>query len=491
MKFVKNLSLLLTLILFVASCSDSDKFVFTHKVMVNDGIDFVSVGNDGRSVELAINSQEDCSILADADWFTVDQTKIKNGKSTLTLTLSENKGAPRHDDITFQSEGFTQTLVVQQNAANTTYEDATHNIYATFGTMPSLYLGLHMLLDEKPCLFFYHRTQTFDATQFPAHVTSLTFEGSSNPILDASVEMKKQILEINRKDPDAIFAFYVDDFRSSLGYNWFVGQGIDSSRVKVTLLTDGAGSYNEFYKAFGDAATGEANWGKYENQVKDLSWDNHNIFHTKDSDNAYNYQLPYAMSTLDNYRYVLQAADLLETNSTFVQGKLENEMHTVDYPPVNMLKQLTPAQLDQFHRMTKFDSKTIKAMFDENDRDNLIIISTNPSSSIMPQVLKTIDTYSKQYDMFMSVHPADPDVDKLKELEAQGKVKIFPQGLPFEVLLWTFMDDIQAMGGSQSTVFITAPVEKVKFMYADSAEGMVKPLDKMFKGQEGINWMGK
>ena len=109
----------------------------------------------------------------------------------------------------------------------------------------------------------------------------------------------------------------------------------------------------------------------------------------------------------------------------------------------------------------------------------------------MPYILQTIEQYTGKYDIFMSIHPADPDSDMLVKLEEQGKLKLFPKGLPFEVLLWSFMDDIHAIGGAQSTVFLTLPVDKVKFMYAQSAEGMIKPLDKMFKGQEGINWMIK
>ena len=49
-----------------------------------------------------------------------------------------------------------------------------------------------------------------------------------------------------------------------------VAQGIDSARVKVTMLSDGTGTYNNFYNYFGDPATAEQNWENYAAQVEAL-----------------------------------------------------------------------------------------------------------------------------------------------------------------------------------------------------------------------------
>ena len=72
-----------------------------------------------------------------------------------------------------------------------------------------------------------------------------------------SEAMKRRILEINAEDPTAVFGLWVDDLRCRLGYDWFVAQGIDSARVKVTMLSDGTATYNNFHNYFGDAATAE------------------------------------------------------------------------------------------------------------------------------------------------------------------------------------------------------------------------------------------
>ncbi|MBP6064548.1 BACON domain-containing carbohydrate-binding protein [Bacteroides sp.] len=498
MKIVQNLKL--TFLLFVTfvfstSCENQNDFHFTHKVMVNSGVNFISTGSIGRTIKLNINSQEDCEITANAEWFSLDKTFIPKGKSTLTLQLTENEGEPRHADINFSSTAFSQLLTVQQNAANTTFEDVTHNFYATFGTMPSLYTGLQLLTEEKPSYFFFERTNTYDTNMFPTHAQYIS-TGANEVQNKMRDKMKKLILEINRTQPDAIFGLITDDLRARLSYDWFVAQGIDSSRVKTSLITDGTGSYAIFNNNLGNLDTGETNWRIYENEVNSLEWD---TYETTKATSISAFALPEFeshhwspyMSTLPGYRYILQNASLLETNSAFVQEKLNKEMNTVSLPPVEILNKLSKDKQNQFRKMAKFDSETIREMFDESEKENLIIISTNPSSSIMPYILQTIEQYTGKYDIFMSIHPADPDSDMLVKLEEQGKLKLFPKGLPFEVLLWSFMDDIHAIGGAQSTVFLTLPVDKVKFMYAQSAEGMIKPLDKMFKGQEGINWMIK
>ena len=84
--------------------------------------------------------------------------------------------------------------------------------------------------------------------------------------------MKRRVLEINKADPTAVFSLYVDDLRCRLGYDWFVAQGIDSARVKVSLLSDGTATYNNFYNYFGDPATAQQNWETYAAEVEALDW---------------------------------------------------------------------------------------------------------------------------------------------------------------------------------------------------------------------------
>lgn len=485
--------LLITASFVMSSCEDdSDKFPQYKVAIVNSGVDFVSVDHHRKTLELIVDAKSDCSISTEATWFSVDQNRLSKGKHILVLEILKNDGVARHDVIELQSGENTQTLVVQQNRANTTYDDVTHNFYVTFGTMPSLYAGLQLLKNDKtPSYFYFGRSNTYTTDQFPSHAVYIATGNDGASIDKAKKELKETILKINKENPDAIFGLTVDDLRSRVGYDWFVAQGIDSSRVKVTLVSDGSGSYNEFYNFYGDPSTAQSTWEKYEQEVNSLEWNAFEATKINHKDvGVDSYEWMAYMSTLPNYRYFLQDADLLETESPFMLDKMK-EMNTVSIAPNEILEGLSNDKKELFHKMAKFDAQTIRSMFDESPKENLIIISTNPSSNIIDYVNETIKLYSEEYDIFMSVHPADGTSELLDKLQEEGRVKLFPKGLPFEVLLWSFMDDIHAIGGAQSTVFLTVPPQKVKFMYAKSAKDMVKPLNKLMAGQTHINWMAK
>lgn len=66
---------------------------------------------------------------------------------------------------------------------------------------------------------------------------------------------------------------------------------------------------------------------------------------------------------------------------------------------------------------------------------------------------------------------------------------LLPGQMPFEIFVWSLMDKIDMIGGYSSTVYLTVPVEKVKFIFGvSSADIMIKPLNILFKDAE-IEWM--
>lgn len=121
--------------------------------------------------------------------------------------------------------------------------------------MPTLYAGIHLLSHDKPSYVFYSRSRTFDPAEFPgrAEVTTAADRtaDATRPKWKQGARNERRILEINSADPTAVFGLYVDDLRCRIGYDWFVAQGIDSARVKVSMLSDGTGTYNNFYNYFG------------------------------------------------------------------------------------------------------------------------------------------------------------------------------------------------------------------------------------------------
>ena len=152
-------------------------------------------------------------------------------------------------------------------------ESDEYAFYVTFGTMPTLYAGLYLLDNEMPSYVFFERTQTFDTSHYPDYAEICPYMGGDNKTQEKMKEwMMNTIRTIDQKNPDARFHLYVDDLRSPLSYDWFVAQGIDLSRLKVHLLSDGTGTYNEFYSAFAASGTGRENWEKYVAEINSLAW---------------------------------------------------------------------------------------------------------------------------------------------------------------------------------------------------------------------------
>lgn len=192
-----------------------------------------------------------------------------------------------------------------------------------------------MLSHDKPSYFYYTRSRTFDPDKFPPHVKVTTAADRTSDATEAEKdamcrEMKRRVLEINKADPTAVFSLYVDDLRCRLGYDWFVAQGIDSARVKVSLLSDGTATYNNFYNYFGDPATAQQNWDAYAAEVEALDWNHGGRYpETRAEFELESWTWPYYLATRPGYRLVMQNGSLLESSCPFITDKLR-EMQIED-----------------------------------------------------------------------------------------------------------------------------------------------------------------
>ena len=277
MKRLFSALLCLALIAGSAACSDDET---TRPVLVvNAGESFLSLDALARAGKISVTSSLPWCVTAAAGdkWFTLSATEGPAGYSEIEVTFDRNEGPARSAQLAFASEDLIVPLVVSQSAPKDGYDAPDYYFYAGFGTMPALYAGLHVLSHDKPSYFYYTRSRTFDPDKFPPHVKVTTAADRTSDATEAEKdamcrEMKRRVLEINKADPTAVFRLYVDVLRCRLGYDWFVAQGIDSARVKVSLLSDGTATYNNFYNYFGDPATAQQNWETYAAEVEALDW---------------------------------------------------------------------------------------------------------------------------------------------------------------------------------------------------------------------------
>ena len=333
MKRLFRLLLILGLAAGTWSCADDG----TPSVSINGGTDFLSLDHLARSGKITVNAPAPWSVTLapenygqdeKPDWLTLSAEEGPAGYSEIDVTFAENPGPARSASLLFSCDGKTLAFTVSQSAGGTGFDAPDYYFYISVGTMPTLYSGLHLLSHDKPSYVSYERASTFDAAEFPDRafvypVADPTGHATNEELRAMSEAMKRRILEINAEDPTAVFGLWVDDLRCRLGYDWFVAQGIDSARVKVTMLSDGTATYNNFHNYFGDAATAEQNWNDYAAEVEALDWNHGGRYpETRAPEEFASYTWPYYLSTRPDYRLMLQNSSLMESSCPFIADRL-------------------------------------------------------------------------------------------------------------------------------------------------------------------------
>lgn len=178
------------------------------------------------------------------------------------------------------------------------------------------------------------------------------------------------------------------------------------------MLSDGTGTYNNFYNYFGDAATAEQNWDTYAAEVEALDWNHGGRYpETRSLPEFESYTWPYYLSTRPDYRLVVQDGSLLESSCPFITEKL-GEMEIRKLQPYEMLSALPESARKRFYDMAGFDYDEFAALFDASPKKNLVIIGTSHGSEESARqqrdyVARIVEQYGEGYDIFFKPHPAD------------------------------------------------------------------------------------
>lgn len=496
MKTTFRLLLFALLLVGAGSCADNDNSV-PSPLRINDGATFLSLDGLSRSGQITVMALAPWHVVAKAsdDWFTLSPQSGPAGVTQIEVRLTENSGAARSTTLGFYCGDRFMPFGLSQGAQHVGFDDADYYFYMTLGTMPTLYAGLHLLSHDKPSYVYYGRARTFDPTLFPANATVLTASDQAANATDKDLDimqekMVRHIREINSVDPTAVFGLYVDDLRSRIGYDWFVGQGIDSARVKVSLLSDGTITYNNFYNYFGNEASAKQNWDTYAAEVESLNWNHGGQYPvTRAAVDIDSYTWPFYMSTLPDYRLVLQNASLLEASPAIDAER--NAMHLESIQPYEILTSLPAPAKEQFYRMAGFDYAKFAGLFDQSPKKNLIIIGTSHQGSSeseqlqLDYVRRIVEQYA-DYDIFFKPHPADTSSSGYEQ--TLPGLTLLPGQMPFEIFVWSLIDKVDLIGGYSSTVFLTVPIAKVGFIFAPDAETLVRPLNLLFRDAD-VEWI--
>ena len=61
--------------------------------------------------------------------------------------------------------------------------------------------------------------------------------------------------------------------------------------------------------------------------------------------------------------------------------------------------------------------------------------------------------------------------------------------MPFEIFVWSLLDEVNLIGGYPSTTFLSVPLDKVGFLFAADAASLPRPLNLLFSDAPNVEWM--
>ena len=61
--------------------------------------------------------------------------------------------------------------------------------------------------------------------------------------------------------------------------------------------------------------------------------------------------------------------------------------------------------------------------------------------------------------------------------------------MPFEIFVWSLPDEVKPHRRLSSTTFLSVPLDKVGFLFAADADGLVRPLNILFRDAASVEWI--
>lgn len=274
----------------------------------------------------------------------------------------------------------------------------TNVIYLTFGTLPTLYAGIHMFLHTKPTFMWFLRENTINLTALPTHVKMIGEPGRNN--FDNIYFVKDEVSKILETDADASFTLYTDDMQSArIFLTLLVSTGVKENNYQVRILSDGTGTYN-YYRMFFNTSVG---FDIFNNTISYLYNLYAKVLKTKDvevipDDNyafADLYNNMFALASFPFSELWLAYPDLLSSKDnrmTFARSVI----NVREVTPFFLFSCLSKANVSKFLNLFNFDKDYFDAILNNKKSDNqllnaistpVFVKETNPSASSTPQFI--------------------------------------------------------------------------------------------------------
>ncbi len=415
-------------------------------------------------------------------------------------------------------------------------DEHTYDFYLTLGTMPTLYATLNAYARQNPNTYMWFLRGNTISKEYSAdfiHYFS-TQSTDNNKSTVNWAEVRDKVKEIKAADPEAKFHLYCDDLRVAFIPHIFVYAGVEFEDLRVTLLSDGTGTYQLYNTQNDSLYNGLA-----------ATWEESLTLYREGRDNA-EFELPYAddyeqmtqlkylafyISTFANVDFWVQSPDYLTCTSTAV-NEARKDMNIVEKDPAEMYKSLPDAIRADYQKVVLanalVDSDTLNTLEDAvsyfdgklsgRDKELVLILGTNKKTldenkfyidatlayytpTVSAEDATKVLYKGKTYDitagaatvtvdgkdltigqlgvyLFFKGHPAHPADETLQGYFAEHGIEMLPHRTPVETLFWMY--DVKA-GGYESTSFLSCYKGQTEFLYEmPKNEAIIQMMDAGF-----------
>lgn len=328
-----------------------------------------------------------------------------------------------------------------------------YNIYLTFGTIPSLYSEISILLDKIPSCLFVRSSGDFNFNYLEKLDYVLNYYkfigGDQEYLNEGYKEVKNSLVEIKKKNENAKFNIYIDDSRVQFYIKPFIEAKALNDINNIIILSEGNITAQMFY---------QINDGYFEETA--AKW-NKLIKNYNDNDLSIIDNYSFWLSTKKNVKYLLPYYN--KFNCNIISKEKFNKMNLGDFTIEK-----------KFNKLSKADKKILYNykldVFDLKQKNLIIIGSYDLGSKDLTYILyknlidQILYDYS-DYKIFYKPHPIFPVFSnkKLEEYLKSRKIEIIAENVPLEMILWQY-DNI-VIGGFSSSINSLIELNRTKFIF--------------------------
>lgn len=381
-----------------------------------------------------------------------------------------------------------------------------YDIYCINATYPLFLVSMDMINNkDNEGFLWFSRYGTLDLEKIKEINPKLTFskylneETSKRDLNNVNEEAAEYVKEILKKDKNAYFKLYIDEFLYWYEYPIFEELGLTEDKYEVIMYSDGTLSYTakygimqenayDFYKREKERyenVLDESRKGKDKFDFEGLKYLQASEEGDKTEKLASEYDSNYILlATLrDNVSYYLQYPELI----TYQDDRVKEEMSKANLKQMSAIekyKNLSEENQKILNEMLYLNKEEMDKEYFNGENPKLVLTGANPfyeeyTKEEFENILQQVySEYGNQYQILYKPHPKAEPNEEQQQMLSKYNIKILPAKLPMEAIMFVY-DDIK-LGGFPSTLYMSTDSSNTLFFFEENKEKLVEPLNLLY-----------